>query len=81
MNDEEKKREIKYLKLGLIWSNKGERGFYLLPEDTAIIVNLIAEGKISKNGSSILMNETIRINKEIAKYAYEIMLDKNIIAR
>lgn len=81
MNDEEIKREIKYIRLGFIWSDKGERGFYILPEDAAGIVDLIAEGKINKNGKTILMNEIIRINKEIAKYAYEIMLDKNIIAR
>ena len=73
------KEEIKYLKLGIIWSNKGEKGFYLLPEDAAEIVNLVADGKVNNNGKKVLMDEMIRRNKDIAKYAYEIMLEKKII--
>ena len=72
------KEEIKYINLGLIWSDKGEKGFYLLPEDLAGIVNLVAEGKINKNGCNLLMNEMIIRNKDIAKQAYEIMLEKDL---
>ena len=68
MNDEEK-----YIRLGLIWSDKGERGFYLLPEDLAQIVNMLEEGIINKNGASILIEECHKICKEISKEVYKLM--------
>ena len=79
MNEEEKIREKRCFDLAFIWSKKGEKGFYLLPEDLAFIVNLQAESKINKNGSNILMHELIKTNKEVAKKAYEILLEKNFI--
>ena len=59
--------------------DKGERGFYLLPEDLAAMANLVAEGKTNKIGSKLLMDEIILRNKNIAKKAYEILLEKNLI--
>ena len=81
MNKEEKDREIKYIRLGLIWSDNAERGFYLLPEDAAGIVDLIHDRRITRNGSKILMYEIIKRNKDIAKKAYEILLEKNLIKK
>jgi Asp-tRNA(Asn)/Glu-tRNA(Gln) amidotransferase B subunit len=81
MNDEEKIREKRCIDLAFIWSEKSEKGFYLLPEDFALIVNLLADGKINKNGSKNLIYEIIEKNKDVAKKAYEILLEKNLIKK
>ncbi len=77
MNKEEKR----CFDLAFIWMDKGERGFYLLPEDLAAMTNLVAEGKTNKIGSKLLMDELILRNKDIAKKAYEILLEKNLIKK
>lgn len=73
------KYDLKFLKTAHIFKTKGDKGFYVLPEEIAEITNLVENNTIMRNKISLIIDELNKNNKSLGQEAFKWLNENNLI--